>query len=394
MSRIIRLVNDAASWRRRYESAKIMLTRGAYTVVPSSINSNIIQGAEEKGKKKVITKEELFAIIEQGDESANVDFKREFYSDLKESDFAKDVVAFANCNDPNIKIIVFGIDDKTRQIVGIAPPSLKTKDNIDEFISGHIEPFVNTYLGFYQTDDGKYVGYLEINESKSKLFTIKSACGKKSSAKPGDIYIRKGTTNQRASRNDVINMCNNIRKIRVAIYGDYSTLEPVHISNFPMDCMYGTLDVEFFNETNNPILINDGYVDITYKDAHIQRQIRSISNDVRIQDKSYQLKPVTRDVLKILYCPGSKDILIFDFDFNGFLDEDVSMSVVFTDTDGNTYISQPSFLSLIAKGETLKDIKEIKCKRAQQRANSEKNMQKLRKQQKRKNPSISTLKDG
>ena len=49
-------------------------------------------------------------------ETPCVDFKRDFYAKLSQSDLPKDVCAFANSISNEDKYIIFGIEDKTREI--------------------------------------------------------------------------------------------------------------------------------------------------------------------------------------------------------------------------------------------------------------------------------------
>ena len=79
--------------------------------------------------------EQVMRLIWDGMETMTVDYKRDFYKNLHGTDFAKDIAAFANCPKEGDKWIIFGIDDKSRNIVGIDPYSYIPLDSMDNFIS-------------------------------------------------------------------------------------------------------------------------------------------------------------------------------------------------------------------------------------------------------------------
>ena len=86
-------------------------------------------------------RESILRHIQNAKETASVDFKREFYASLKHSDIAKDVAAFANLVNKEDKYIIFGVDDETREIVGMAPETFAKQDDIDSYLEDKIEPF-------------------------------------------------------------------------------------------------------------------------------------------------------------------------------------------------------------------------------------------------------------
>lgn len=79
-------------------------------------------------------KEKILGFIVEAKETPCVDFKRDFYEKLSQSDLPKDVCAFANSISNEDKYIVFGVEDKTREIVGINEEEFIGQDSID----GHI----------------------------------------------------------------------------------------------------------------------------------------------------------------------------------------------------------------------------------------------------------------
>ena len=132
-----------------------------------------------------MTKETLLSIIDEGRETSHVDFKREFYKPIKGSDLPKDIAAFANVISDDPKVIIFGVDDKSRAITGINKESFTTQDALDEYISKTLEPFVTTEVGLVEHDN-KLIGYIEIYASNAdRPYVIKIDCGKNNAIKKG-----------------------------------------------------------------------------------------------------------------------------------------------------------------------------------------------------------------
>ena len=150
--------------------------------------------------------EQVMRLIWDGMETMTVDYKRDFYKNLHGTDFAKDIAAFANCPKEGDKWIIFGIDDKSRNIVGIDPYSYIPLDSMDNFISAAIEPFVHIESEMFQYENGT-LAYIKIcADNCDRPYVIKETCGKGGQIEMGDIYIRKGTCNLKAGRMDIDTM--------------------------------------------------------------------------------------------------------------------------------------------------------------------------------------------
>lgn len=151
-------------------------------------------------------RETVIMHIQNRNESMHVDFKRDFYKNLRDTDFAKDIAAFANLSSEEDRYIIFGVDDKSRRVVGISPKTYISLDSMDGYLERVIEPFVQieSDLFIYQ---GKTVAYIKIcKENKDRPYVIKENCGKNNQIEKGDVYLRKGTCNQKAVRMDLDEM--------------------------------------------------------------------------------------------------------------------------------------------------------------------------------------------
>ena len=120
-------------------------------------------------------------------ESKNLEFKVQRPKDSTK--YMKTVVAFANGEGGRI---VFGVDDKTRQVVGIAKDAVFTEiDAITTAISDSCEPVIipDVYL---QTIDGKTVIIADISEGRQRPYFIKSL------GKEAGVYVRVAGTSRPA----------------------------------------------------------------------------------------------------------------------------------------------------------------------------------------------------
>ena len=117
-------------------------------------------------------------------ESKNVEFKENLPE--KSIKYMKSVVAFANGTGGKI---IFGIADKTREVVGFDKEDVfKKMDAIANAVSDSCEPAIIPDISL-QTIDGKTVIVAEISEGRQRPYYIKAL------GREGGIYVRvAGTT--------------------------------------------------------------------------------------------------------------------------------------------------------------------------------------------------------
>ena len=127
----------------------------------------------------IMTLEEILA-----GESKNVEFKENLPE--KSIKYMKSVVAFANGTGGKI---IFGIADKTREVVGFDKEDVfKKMDAIANAVSDSCEPAIIPDISL-QTIDGKTVIVAEISEGRQRPYYIKAL------GREGGIYVRvAGTT--------------------------------------------------------------------------------------------------------------------------------------------------------------------------------------------------------
>lgn len=151
----------------------------------------------------------VISYIQNRNESMHVDFKRDFYKNLRDTDFAKDIAAFANLDSAEDRYIIFGVDDRSRNVVGIRPDTYISLDSMDNYLEHTVEPFVQIESELFRYQ-GRFVAYIKISkENTDRPYVIQESCGKNNQIEKGDVYIRKGTCNQKAVRMDLDEMYRN-----------------------------------------------------------------------------------------------------------------------------------------------------------------------------------------
>lgn len=125
-------------------------------------------------------------------ENKNIEFKKELPD--KSNKYVKTVIAFANTSGGKI---VFGVEDKTRKVVGIDESVVfSIMDSITNAISDSCEPVIIPDVSL-QTIDGKTIIVVEISAAKQRPYYIKSI------GVQNGTYIRVAGTTRPADENTI-----------------------------------------------------------------------------------------------------------------------------------------------------------------------------------------------
>lgn len=133
----------------------------------------------------------------KNDEGFKLDFKRDLHLEMEseKKEFVKDVIAIANTAGGR-GYIIFGIEDQTRQIVGLhhIPPNIE--ERIQQMIAHRATPPVPVRFDL-----------LEVSHKKVGVVTIfKSMQAPHQMIQTGAFYIRRGSTTDKANRHEIANM--------------------------------------------------------------------------------------------------------------------------------------------------------------------------------------------
>ncbi len=297
--------------------------------------------------------------IEDAKETSLVDFKQEFYKSLKQSDIPKDVSAFANYITDQDKYIIFGVEDKNREVIGIDEKTFPSQDVVDDYINKTIEPFPEVECGIEKLDNNKKIGYIKIlAKNTNQPYVIKENCGKSNNIKKGDIYIRKGACNMRATRSDIDEMYMKNGSLLVRVREKFVVIKPIPVEkDLVKEVTYGQVVIEIFNNTSFPILIDGGSVNIVADDFNASCSICSTLSLENITEHPLELPAKSKKVYTMLFNFSSQDCVDIGFDERGYLGKASTIQVELYDTDDNTYKSSEIEVFMIAKGDILHKVK-------------------------------------
>ncbi|MGL5674804.1 MAG: AlbA family DNA-binding domain-containing protein [Cellulosilyticaceae bacterium] len=131
------------------------------------------------------------------DEGYKLDFKLKLSLELESEkrELAKDVIAIANAEGGR-GYILFGIRDKTKEIVGIETPLEGMEERIQQIIANRSMPPVPISFEWFKIE-GKTLGVLTIYKSKQVPHQM---------TQNGAFYIRRGSTTDVATRHEIARM--------------------------------------------------------------------------------------------------------------------------------------------------------------------------------------------
>ena len=199
------------------------------------------------------TEEYISLLIEKHQENEYVDFKRCYYDDDKKYDLIKDVVAFSNEPSSIDKYIVFGIENRTFNVIEIDENTLPDVSTINDLIHTYVEPFINIELGTINFNN-HLLGYIKIPfEQADRPYVVKKDYSKhgKTFLRCGEVYIRKNANNFIASRYDLDRIYRSNGTLKAEIFDSKIEIGQVQFHRYA-NC-FGQIRVVITNDTNHPI---------------------------------------------------------------------------------------------------------------------------------------------
>lgn len=141
------------------------------------------------------------------EEGPKLDFKRkiDIYYESGKKELAKDVCAIANSRGGRGYIII-GVEDKTKEIVGVYDERL-IEEKIQQIISSRCEPPIPVSLEFVHYKSKK-LGIITIYTGKQRPYQIREN---------GSFYIRRGSTTDTMRRDEIITMLSSSLSFNVEI---------------------------------------------------------------------------------------------------------------------------------------------------------------------------------
>ncbi len=282
-------------------------------------------------------RERVIELIESKRETEFCDFKRDFYKRLPISDLPRDISAFANLASGEDCYIIFGVEDKTRRIYGIEPATFASTDDIDNYIHKTVEPFLTIESDTFEYG-GKTVGYIKVSKTNDNPpYIIKRNCGIRGTIRKGDIYIRRGTCNQKAERSDLDRMYSKNGSCEIRLFDGN-----VHVSEsaFEPTGYLVTFRLEIENSKQRPVLIKSGNAKIYSGKNILKRGIRSIA------ESPLELDETSRSAYTVSF-PIRYTDMTNSLNFSGNKNLGVRIRIELTDTDNCKYTSEIMAATLI-----------------------------------------------
>jgi ATP-dependent DNA helicase RecG len=142
-----------------------------------------------------LDKNKLFQLLKK-EEGPKLDFKLQLHLDTdgEKRELTRDVLAMANSIGGR-GYIIFGVEDKTKEIVGI-DPQVYVEERIQQIIYNRCEPPVPIELDFFEINK-KTIAVMTIYKSTNKPHQL---------TQNGAFYIRRGSTTDTARRIEVAKM--------------------------------------------------------------------------------------------------------------------------------------------------------------------------------------------
>lgn len=304
--------------------------------------------------------EKVLDFVNRAIETELVDFKQVFYKNIKNSDIAKDVAAFANNSLNEDKYIIFGVSDKAKEICGIDIKTIPDIATIENFLETKIEPFISVSIGKIRVEE-KDIAYLKISKDNfNRPYVMKNNSGN-DKIETGDIFIRKGTCNLKATRSDINLMYENNKEKKIRIFDDVISISPISMpKELIKNPTYGILCIEIINHSNKPFLLKDGFIILRNEYGQIERRIYDILPATNIREKPFEVPANSRFKKTALFNFLSEDCITLRFEDDGMLHYDTYAKTIFIDTDDNEYYSDEiKVLYIKASGVILHKIKRL-----------------------------------
>ncbi|MCD6594063.1 ATP-binding protein [bacterium] len=140
------------------------------------------------------------------DESTTLDFKRELYHSDKHHKLIKDVLSMANSFSNDDKFIICGVQENRggkNNILGINPTNAPDIATYQQLIFNNIEPSIDLLFEILECEGRDIAVFIIKSKNQDKPYCMKKD---HTGLKKGEIWIRKGTQQNLATREDIERM--------------------------------------------------------------------------------------------------------------------------------------------------------------------------------------------
>lgn len=305
-------------------------------------------------------KDIIIDLINCHDECKYLDFKQIPYKNEKLVDFVKDVVAFANSECRQDKYIILGIEDISKNIIGIDIKDMQDSAILQNLLIQKVEPDINIESSTIEYDE-QVIGYIKVlasNDNRPYLIKDDYEKGNKK-IKKGELFIRKGSFNSHMTRADLDKIYSS-GSFEVSFYEDLLFVSPIAIENkkkFDFDPTYGLISATFKNFSQRPVTIDSGWIEICDMNNNILTNHQLVHiGDINQSDLCYTFPPNAEKVLKLFVSFASNDCITLKLDDDGTADEKFSLRLTLRDINDNEYTTILNECLVIVRGPVLHKI--------------------------------------
>ena len=224
-------------------------------------------------------KKKIIELIENGIEGEKVDFKRQYYHDVKKSDFIKDIISFANSSSVDDKYIIFGVSDDTREIVGLSENQFPDISDINQLIRTYCDPFIEIDVEQIDVDFKKIAAIIIKSKNMQKPYVVAKNYSYKDKTylHAGDIYIRKSANNFRALRSDIEEIYNT--RLFVDILSFDNTIKIGNIEIAKAKQSFARIPIRLINNTDNSFVFSKAMIKWRYPNSNTGTTVNYIEDD-------------------------------------------------------------------------------------------------------------------
>lgn len=193
------------------------------------------------------------------EEGTKLDFKLkiDLFTESGKKEFSKDVSAIANSKGGR-GYLVIGVEDKSKEIIGIKDEDLFEEERVQQVISSRCEPPIPIEVEFQELE-GKKIGIIIIYDGNQKPYQVKET---------GAFYIRRGSTTDIMRKQEILNCFEENLDISIEtcpiIKSDTSLLEMKLIKQY-----FSNKDIDI-NEDNKSYLLENAGIVFTEKESKEQ----------------------------------------------------------------------------------------------------------------------------
>jgi len=288
-------------------------------------------------------------------ETEYVDFK-ESYNDSKKAKhgLVKDIISFANNTSELDKYIIFGVENESFEVVGINKNSLPDISDIEQLLDNYVEPFLKVELNTLDYEN-KTIAYLKIFSSNiNRPYQFKKDG---EGFQNGNIFIRKGATNCKQTRLDIVEMISSNNTFEVYIHESFIYIGPIRIDEMTNIFDLGEIKVQIKNNFSKSILIDYAYIEIENGYEKIRRTIYNRKKTLIIHESPIEVPANSNRVYDLLFAVSSSDMFPLHILEDGECLLKTSAKILLYDTESKEYSSPQVNVNLFAKGDVLWKVK-------------------------------------